>query len=492
MYLCVCQYTQDIGILKERTACCATLYKVKSCQSYIRSTINSMDIFYALKPLYFLSKFVGLISFSLHFDSRTGKHIIQSTGVLNFVQNVYTFVIFCGITAGFVMCVRHVHTKLSTNPAQVVRDMFSAPANFITSMTCIVMMTVINRKEMIKLVTKLRTIDDILLEGKGFKIYLKTRRRMLTELVVIFGVLVPFLCYDSYFFGQLSSSAYEAMSRVSIAVNLTTVLQFLWTMRFFRHRLWLLNQKVLDSFCLQSDSLRKHTYASCSDRWRRFFQQPFTGLEEGLCSNKICSVFREGNIRKLSVLPISDIKQNDLRTLQQQSTSSDTVSCILNLRVTYNHIYEGTLIANSIYGISIIFTLMYCFVSTVSHTYFTFIDNFTNFDELEKKMPNVGYYIATHIIWIVISVGKTVAISGSCHMVKEESKILVNNLQKLQLRHPIRPDVLLHLQQFSTQVSQNTIHFSAFGFFSVNLSLLYAFIASSVTYVIILIQFRLN
>jgi hypothetical protein len=370
--------------------------------------------------------------------------------------------------------------------------MFSAPANFITSMTCIIMMTVINRKEMINLVTKLRTIDDILLEGKKFKIYLKTRRRMSLELIFVFGVLVPFLCYDSYFFGQLSSSAYEVMSRVSIAVNLTTVMQFLWTMRFFRHRLWLLNQKVLDGFCVQSDSLRKHSYASRIERCRRLCQQPLTGLEEGVCSNKCCSVFREGNIRKLSVLPISDIKRNYARTLQQHNASSDTVSHILNLRIIYDHIYEGTLIANSVYGISIVFTLMFCFVSTVSHTYFTFLDNFTNFDALEKKMPNVDYYVATHIIWIIISVGKTVAISGSCHMVKEESKILVNNLQKLQLRHPIGPEVLLHLQQFSTQVSQNTIHFTAFGFFSVNLSLLYAFIASSVTYVIILIQFRLS
>jgi hypothetical protein len=77
-------------------------------------------------------------------------------------------------------------------------------------------------------------------------------------------------------------------------------------------------------------------------------------------------------------------------------------------------------------------------------------------------------------------------------MVREESKILVNNLQKLQLRRPIRADVLIHLKQFSTQVSQNTIHFTAFGFFSVNLSLLYTFMASYITYVIMLLQFRLN
>lgn len=215
-----------------------------------------MDVFCALKPLYYLSKFVGLIYFSLHFNSKNGEHKIRAKGALNFVQNVYSLVTFCGITTGFVMCVQHVKTKLSTNLGQTVNEMFSAPANFISSMTCMVMVSVINRKDKMKLVTKLRNIDYILLEGKGFKIYLKTRRQMLLELIIIFGVLIPFLCYVSYFFGQFSSYVFEVMSRFSIAVNITTVLQFLWTMRFFRHRLWLLNQKVLDGFCMESDSLR--------------------------------------------------------------------------------------------------------------------------------------------------------------------------------------------------------------------------------------------
>ena len=261
-----------------------------------------MDIFCALKPLYYLSKFVGLISFSLHYDSSTGRHKIRATGALNFVQNAYSLVIFCAITTGFVMCVQHVKTKLSMNPGQVVSEMFSAPANFITSMTCMVMMTVINREEMTELVTKFRTIDDLLLEGNGFKSYLKTRRRMLLELIVIFGVLIPFLCYDSYFFGQLSSYAFEVMSRLSIAVSVTAVLQFVWTMRFFRHRLWLLNQKVSDGICMESDSLGEQSYASRSERYKRFCQQHSKGVEEMSCSYKICTVFREGNIRKISVL----------------------------------------------------------------------------------------------------------------------------------------------------------------------------------------------
>jgi hypothetical protein len=450
-----------------------------------------MGILYTLKPLYYLSKFVGLTSFSLHFNSRTGKNEFRSCGAYDFVQNIYTVVIFCGITVGFVMCVQDVQRKLSTNPGQVVSHMFSAPANFVTSLMDIILMSVVNRKQMMKLLLKLCTIDEILLQGQELKIYQKTHRRMFLELIIIFGVLVPFLCYDSYFFGQLSSHIYEGMSRFSIMVNLTTVIQFLWMMRYFKHRLRLLNRKVAaDSFC-HPNHIRKHKYTSRIEGEKRFSRKSLNEIEEGYGATEMYGVFREGNVRTLAVLPISDSKHSELRAFQQ-NTSFDGVTYILNLRITYNHIYEATLLANSVYGISIILTLMYCFVSTVSNTYFTFIDNFTNFDQLEKKVSNVEYYIATHILWVIISVGKTIAVSGSCHMVQEESKILVNYLQKLQLRHPIRSDILLHLQQFSTQVSENSIHFTAFGFFSVNLSLLYAFIASSVTYVIILIQFRLN
>jgi hypothetical protein len=107
-------------------------------------------------------------------------------------------------------------------------------------------------------------------------------------------------------------------------------------------------------------------------------------------------------------------------------------------------------------------------------------------------MPSVECYIAYRVICVIISAGKTVAISGSCHMEMEESKFHVNNLQKLQLRHPIRSEVMIHLHQFSTQVSQNAILFTAFGLFSVNLWLLYAVVSSSVTYVTMLIQFTLN
>ena len=72
------------------------------------------------------------------------------------------------------------------------------------------------------------------------------------------------------------------------------------------YRMWLLNQMALDGFHMESDSSRKRSYVPRSETVERFCRQPSTGHEGRLCSNKICTVFLEGNIRKISVLPIFD------------------------------------------------------------------------------------------------------------------------------------------------------------------------------------------
>jgi hypothetical protein len=45
---------------------------------------------------------------------------------------------------------------------------------------------------------------------------------------------------------------------------------------------------------------------------------------------------------------------------------------------------------------------MYCFVWTVSYIVITFLDNFTDFDELEKEMPSLEYNTANHVIRVII------------------------------------------------------------------------------------------
>ncbi|KAJ4427839.1 hypothetical protein ANN_25618 [Periplaneta americana] len=94
----------------------------------------------------------------------------------------------------------------------------------------------------------------------------------------------------------------------------------------------------------------------------------------------------------------------------------------------------------------------------VSNTYFAFIEMFTDDKFIEHTVRNVEYYLATHLCWVVLSIGKATAISASCHFVTEESKTLVHNLQKLQLMYPARTDMLQNLQYFSNQCIWTKFH----------------------------------
>jgi hypothetical protein len=63
---------------------------------------------------------------------------------------------------------------------------------------------------------------------------------------------------------------------------------------------------VLFGFRMEPGSSRKRSYVSRSERDKIFSQQPLTGVEGRHFLNKICSVFMEGNIIKISMLHIFD------------------------------------------------------------------------------------------------------------------------------------------------------------------------------------------
>jgi gustatory receptor len=50
----------------------------------------------------------------------------------------------------------------------------------------------------------------------------------------------------------------------------------------------------------------------------------------------------------------------------------------------------------------------------------------------------------------------------------------------------------LFMEQFSIQLLHQKIQFAAFGFFQINFSLLMSIIAAITTYLVVLIQFRMN
>jgi hypothetical protein len=101
-------------------------------------------------------------------------------------------------------------------------------------------------------------------------------------------------------------------------------------------------------------------------------------------------------------------------------------------------------------------------------------------------------YVITFLgaCWIVIFISRQAAITFSCHMATSKAKKVQDNVQLLLLNQNIRTETLEQLKLFSTQLTVKTIKFTAFGFFTFSLSTLSTFIASVITYIVMLEQIK--
>jgi hypothetical protein len=73
-----------------------------------------------------------------------------------------------------------------------------------------------------------------------------------------------------------------------------------------------------------------------------------------------------------------------------------------------------------------------------------------------------------------------------------KTKDIEHKFQALLLIDNISSDVEKQLQFFCQQMSKDRIAFTAAGLFDVNLSFLYTFLTSIMTYMVVLIQFKLQ
>ena len=79
------------------------------------------------------------------------------------------------------------------------------------------------------------------------------------------------------------------------------------------------------------------------------------------------------------------------------------------------------------------------------------------------------------------------AIYVSCNMAMSESHKLQDNVHRALLLQHVSTDALEQLKML-VQLTVNEIKFTAFGFFTLNLATLSTFVASVMTYIVVLAQ----
>ncbi|XP_047115978.1 putative gustatory receptor 2a [Schistocerca piceifrons] len=194
------------------------------------------------------------------------------------------------------------------------------------------------------------------------------------------------------------------------------------------------------------------------------------------------------------ILTIPEDEIHSRRQLQNTSNNTDMLltqdrcSLLRKLRKVYCLLDQSVKTVNSAYGVQNLTQISSCLICIVVETYGIAV----NLRDLSSALHGDQRIInVVHMsLWFGLMVWRIVGISYSCEMVIQEARRtqrLVTKLQMLSL--PASSGVQEELQLFAEQLARSTLHYSAAGFFTLDLSLLKSVVAAVTTYLVILIQF---
>jgi phosphoribulokinase len=159
------------------------------------------------------------------------------------------------------------------------------------------------------------------------------------------------------------------------------------------------------------------------------------------------------------------------------------VQLLLKLRRIYYHLYECVKIINFVYGLPILIHTFRTGTGLMSVLY--------NVGTTINEHPEVSSILSV-IVWTIVLVCPIISLTVICDMAVYKSKDIGHKLQVMLLTDNVSIDVEKQLKLYCQQISKDKISFTAAWLFDVNLLFLCTFLTSISTYIVVIIQFKLQ
>ncbi|KDR19909.1 hypothetical protein L798_05735 [Zootermopsis nevadensis] len=435
-----------------------------------------MDFRSSVLPLYYVSKLLGLAPFL--FNKNVSVNREQKTSKLLSPSVIWSLFIFLSHFTAFlsimIWSILYDYREYKLNVT--VPDALTIFLMYGTCFASLLIGAVLSRNRVETVMTNFTAIDQILLQENRDGIYRKTRLILLIQLSVLVAFLVGFYCYHVYVWAYGTSYIYLISKDITNFSNTIMIIQYINIMQILRHRFRILNEH-LSSSC-GSKSLESH-YSLI--KHQNVINRPnFRTIQiENVANNSTETPISHSYY--LSELPMTTNNQRPEEVLQ-----------IHTLRQAYSDLYDVTELINKIYGYQILLEVGYDFVSLVSYLYYALetLNVKMTVDHNQRGEESFILEVVSSLCWVTQNLVRVLCITGSCFAATEEARRTSTVVHKLLLRQSLKGDTSAELQLFSMQLLSNKVQFTAGGFFSVNLSLVYSMVGVATTYIIILLQFK--
>jgi hypothetical protein len=427
--------------------------------THIRGFIQEM------KPLYYVAKMLGLAPFTLKTDAATNEETIAiklTSNVCGFTASAITVIV---LLVGFVFDILLPEFTLRQDPVDVLTYVVSVPVNFICSLVLVIMNSTVNRYKLEKLVKKLDSVDKgLILLPTGHSSHRGGRNIQLFMPILLLAVIM--LSCDVYLAFDKFNPVFCIIERSCEIITLVALMQYCKMVLIIRARLSVLYQILSRTFC------KRLSRTNCDN-----FGSGALNVTGNVC-NQTCNTLHKSRF----------VLRDDLEAFNGNQTKIKMppiteVELLLKLRRIYYHLCECVKIINFMYGLPVLIHIFHTAIGLIVVPY-----NIGIFFDFQNGIS----YIIRVTVWTVVLFGSTVTLTVICDLAASKTNDIEHKLQALLLIDNVSSDVEKQLQLFCQQMSKDRIAFTAAGLFDVNLSLLCTFLTSIMTYMVVLIQFKLQ
>jgi hypothetical protein len=426
-----------------------------------------------IKFIFCVSKLTGLFPVSFFKDPVAAYEPVDIRVSANITGIICSITMFCVIMGGIISATIWAHID-SSDPGVFVMLALSLPAMLALALVSVIMNATVNRRKLLKLITELLWINEEIRNHSRLRHKKEVKKRFphLSSLALV--VVFVFLCYTLLSFVGRRPLLEHISTHIAKFLGIVTMIQFCKCVNCIKLSL----QEIVKiiSVHIAEDSTDDRAVPNKNSR-----KCPTDGDSQRLTAQQM-NVY---NIREAfpGKIDVPDFIHLDLISYKHSELHS-----IVFCRKIYSRIYDSVLLINSIYGIPILLEYICDFSGLISSIYIVILntrkinENINDANITASIISCVGVYL--------IMLSTILYVSLTCHVAILECKKIREIIEKLLLCHPIKKDLLQELQLFSNQMSNNKIKFMAFWFFVVDIKIFVTFIASAVTYLIVLIQFK--
>ena len=409
----------------------------------------SDDFYMAIRPLLHFSRALGLAPLGYVRETLPGGTIsvqlVQSSPALFY--GIFVVVLHLCLFAGSITF-KFMYVFSQIPDTDTVTDILLHTTS-ITSLVSIVLSVTKNRNAILRIMLLVSEIDSIILPCSR-DYYNKANIRLFTQLLVICIFLGFTITCDNITWSLvlgLRILSYCHMY-VDVLIEWIVVIQFMNAVNLLKNRFSLLNTSLSNS----------------------------------------SGIFETENVMQGLHLPLYQrTSARNVKEMKSQLTKKE----ILAFNNTHDTLIDAVLLVKSTYEVQILFSLLSTFVGITIRSYF-FLCGIYGYSGGNSKGISVSCMLLSHKLWCSLHIARLLCITIPCHSANNNMAHTSTVLRKLLLAFHTDPATMSELERFSHHVALRKFKFTVFGFLSLDLSLLVSMMGAAASYLVILMQFKIN